>query len=111
MRASVPIGKVRARAYTIPTDKPEADGTIAWNSTTLIVVEVAGGNVVGLGLHLCRRFDHGADRGQAGRDHRRASTPWIRRRLGARCSVPCAISAARGSPRPRFPRSMPRCTI
>ena len=49
MRLSVPIGKVRARAFTIPTDKPEADGTIAWNSTTLIVVEVFGGNVVGLG--------------------------------------------------------------
>ena len=48
MRPSVPIGKVRARAFTIPTDKPEADGTIAWNSTTLIVVEVFGGNVVGL---------------------------------------------------------------
>lgn len=48
MRVSVPIGKVRARAFTIPTDKPEADGTIAWNSTTLIVVEVAGDNSVGL---------------------------------------------------------------
>jgi L-alanine-DL-glutamate epimerase-like enolase superfamily enzyme len=48
MRVNVPIGKVRARAFTIPTDKPEADGTIAWNSTTLIVVEVTGGNRVGL---------------------------------------------------------------
>jgi L-alanine-DL-glutamate epimerase-like enolase superfamily enzyme len=49
MRVNVPIGKVRARAFAIPTDKPEADGTIAWNSTTLIVVEVFGGNMVGLG--------------------------------------------------------------
>ena len=48
MRVNVPIGKVRARAFTIPTDKPEADGTIAWNSTTLVVVEVSAGNVVGL---------------------------------------------------------------
>ena len=48
MHVNVPIGKVRARAFTIPTDKPEADGTIAWNSTTLIVVEVSGGNMVGL---------------------------------------------------------------
>ena len=48
MKVNVPIGKVRARAFTIPTDKPEADGTIAWNSTTLIVVEVSGGNVTGL---------------------------------------------------------------
>ena len=48
MRVTVPIGKVRARAFTIPTDKLEADGTITWNSTTLIVVEVSGGNVVGV---------------------------------------------------------------
>jgi L-alanine-DL-glutamate epimerase-like enolase superfamily enzyme len=48
MRVNVPIRKVRARAFTIPTDKPEADGTISWNSTTLIVVEVFGGNVVGV---------------------------------------------------------------
>jgi len=49
MKVNVPIGKVRASAYKIPTDKPEADGTIAWDSTTLIVVEVSGGNMVGLG--------------------------------------------------------------
>jgi L-alanine-DL-glutamate epimerase-like enolase superfamily enzyme len=46
---NVPIGKVCARAFTIPTDKPEADGTIAWRSTTLIVVEINGGDKVGLG--------------------------------------------------------------
>lgn len=49
MRVSVPIGKIRARAFIIPTDAPEADGTIAWHSTTLVVVEVSGGNTVGLG--------------------------------------------------------------
>ena len=49
MKASVPIGKVRASAFKIPTDKPEADGTISWGSTTLIVVEVSGGSMVGLG--------------------------------------------------------------
>lgn len=43
------IESVRARAYTIPTDKPEADGTLAWNSTTLIVVHVAGGGRTGVG--------------------------------------------------------------
>ena len=49
MRVNVPIGKVCARAFTIPTDKPEADGTIAWSSTTLVVVEINGGDRVGLG--------------------------------------------------------------
>lgn len=49
MRPEVSIGKVRARAYTIPTERPEADGTIAWKSTTLVVVEIAGGGHTGLG--------------------------------------------------------------
>ncbi|WP_263357260.1 enolase C-terminal domain-like protein [Acidicapsa ligni] len=38
-----------ARAYTIPTDAPEADGTIAWNSTTIIVVELHAEDAIGLG--------------------------------------------------------------
>lgn len=48
-RAQAPIADVRARSYTIPTDKPEADGTIAWDSTTLVVVRVEGGGKTGLG--------------------------------------------------------------
>jgi hypothetical protein len=42
MTAGVSIDSVRAQAFEIPTDKPEADGTIAWNSTTLELVEVSG---------------------------------------------------------------------
>jgi len=34
------IAETSAAAFTIPTDAPEADGTFAWNSTTLIVVEM-----------------------------------------------------------------------
>jgi L-alanine-DL-glutamate epimerase-like enolase superfamily enzyme len=43
------IEDVRAFAYTIPTDRPEADGTLAWDSTTLVLTEVRGGGKVGLG--------------------------------------------------------------
>jgi L-alanine-DL-glutamate epimerase-like enolase superfamily enzyme len=45
----VGVEKVEASAYTIPTDQPEADGTMHWDSTTLVVVEVAGGGKTGLG--------------------------------------------------------------
>lgn len=38
-----------ARAYTVPTDRPEADGTLSWNSTTMIVVELSAGGEPGLG--------------------------------------------------------------
>jgi L-alanine-DL-glutamate epimerase-like enolase superfamily enzyme len=43
------ISSLTAAAYTIPTDSPEADGTMAWTSTTLVVVEVEGGGKAGLG--------------------------------------------------------------
>jgi len=43
------IGETTATAFTIPTDAPEADGTFAWDSTTLIVVEIGCEKAVGLG--------------------------------------------------------------
>lgn len=55
-RSEAPVTDVRARAYTIPTDKPEADGTFAWDSTTLVVVNVDGGGKTGLGY----TYTHGS---------------------------------------------------
>lgn len=43
------IESVAARAFTVPTDRPEADGTMAWSKTTLVLVEIAGGGKTGLG--------------------------------------------------------------
>lgn len=43
------VDTVRASAYTIPTDAPEADGTLAWDSTTLVLVQAWSGDVVGTG--------------------------------------------------------------
>ena len=48
-RPDTAIKSVRARAYTVPTDAPEADGTFAWTSTTLIVVEAEASGSMGLG--------------------------------------------------------------
>lgn len=46
---AVPIERLHASAYRIPTDSPEADGTLAWGSTTLVVVELTAGGQHGLG--------------------------------------------------------------
>jgi L-alanine-DL-glutamate epimerase-like enolase superfamily enzyme len=46
---AVPVTALRASAYTVPTDRPESDGTLAWDKTTLVVVEVAAGGQRGLG--------------------------------------------------------------
>jgi L-alanine-DL-glutamate epimerase-like enolase superfamily enzyme len=49
MRDAPTITTVRARAYTVPTDAPEADGTLSWDRTTLVVVHVEAGGETGLG--------------------------------------------------------------
>jgi L-alanine-DL-glutamate epimerase-like enolase superfamily enzyme len=41
--------KLESRAYTVPTPLPEADGTLAWDATTAIVVRAAAGDAVGTG--------------------------------------------------------------
>jgi L-alanine-DL-glutamate epimerase-like enolase superfamily enzyme len=43
------ITSLSAAAYEIPTDAPEADGTLCWTSTTLVVVEASCGDHVGIG--------------------------------------------------------------
>lgn len=37
----LPVTSVEATAYTVPTDRPEGDGTLTWNSTTWVIVRVA----------------------------------------------------------------------
>ncbi|WP_310963530.1 enolase C-terminal domain-like protein [Nocardioides terrisoli] len=45
----VSIESLEASAYTIPTDAPESDGTLEWDSTTLVVVRAHAGGETGLG--------------------------------------------------------------
>jgi L-alanine-DL-glutamate epimerase-like enolase superfamily enzyme len=48
-QGSPTIERLSVRAFRIPTDEPEADGTISWESTTMILVEAAGGGAKGIG--------------------------------------------------------------
>jgi L-alanine-DL-glutamate epimerase-like enolase superfamily enzyme len=43
------VDQVLARAYTIPTDFPEADGTAVWTSTTIVVVHASAAGREGIG--------------------------------------------------------------
>jgi L-alanine-DL-glutamate epimerase-like enolase superfamily enzyme len=47
--SSCPVDRVEAFARTIPTDQPESDGTLEWDSTTIVVVRVFAGDEAGLG--------------------------------------------------------------
>lgn len=46
---AVPVERLDVSAYTIPTDAPESDGTLRWDSTTIVVVEANGGGTAGIG--------------------------------------------------------------
>jgi L-alanine-DL-glutamate epimerase-like enolase superfamily enzyme len=43
------VERVEAAAYTVPTEGPEQDGTLDWDATTMLLVEVAAGGEVGYG--------------------------------------------------------------
>src|SRR5581483_11548328 len=45
----IPIERLDVDAYTIPTSSPEADGTFAWNQTTIVVVHAEAAGVRSLG--------------------------------------------------------------
>ena len=47
--SAIKISRVRARAFTIPTDQPEADGTFSWTKTTLIIADIFAGDQTGFG--------------------------------------------------------------
>jgi L-alanine-DL-glutamate epimerase-like enolase superfamily enzyme len=49
-RAEVAVEGLEARGFTIPTDAPEADGTLSWSATTLVLVHVRAGAHTGLGF-------------------------------------------------------------
>ncbi|HEY3034976.1 MAG TPA: mandelate racemase, partial [Streptosporangiaceae bacterium] len=43
------IAGVDAAVFTVPTDAPEADGTLAWDATTMVLVTVHAGDERGIG--------------------------------------------------------------
>ncbi|HET8657271.1 MAG TPA: enolase C-terminal domain-like protein [Longimicrobiaceae bacterium] len=48
-RAEAPIGAVDVSVHRVPTDGPESDGTLEWDSTTVLLVRAEAGGVRGLG--------------------------------------------------------------
>jgi L-alanine-DL-glutamate epimerase-like enolase superfamily enzyme len=43
------VRDITAAVYVIPTDAPEADGTLAWNQTTMVLVTARAGAARGIG--------------------------------------------------------------
>ncbi|WP_349260155.1 enolase C-terminal domain-like protein [Actinocrinis sp.] len=45
----VPVEAVSAAAFTVPTDSPEGDGTLTWDSTTMVMARASAAGVTGIG--------------------------------------------------------------
>jgi L-alanine-DL-glutamate epimerase-like enolase superfamily enzyme len=50
VKSECPIRSIKTSVYKIPTDLPESDGTIQWDSTTLVLVEIEAEGEIGLGF-------------------------------------------------------------
>jgi L-alanine-DL-glutamate epimerase-like enolase superfamily enzyme len=97
------VTRVEARAYTIPTDAPESDGTIAWDNTTMVTAEVEAGGETGFGYTYCDKSAVGVIEGVLstallGKDALAIETCWSAmnvcvRNLGRPGIASCAISA------------------
>jgi L-alanine-DL-glutamate epimerase-like enolase superfamily enzyme len=49
MTADYPVMSVQAATYVIATDEPEADGTLTWDQTAMVVVRLTAGGQEGIG--------------------------------------------------------------
>ncbi|WP_432154654.1 enolase C-terminal domain-like protein [Streptomyces tricolor] len=97
------VESVDTAVYTVPTDAPEADGTLAWDSTTLVLVTVRAGTTTGLGYtyapaataHVVRTLLAGTVTGRSAYDVPRAHELMCRavRNAGLPGVVAQAISA------------------
>jgi L-alanine-DL-glutamate epimerase-like enolase superfamily enzyme len=44
------IDGLKVSAYTVPTETPESDGTLKWDKTTLVLVEITAADKTGIGF-------------------------------------------------------------
>ncbi len=49
MTSDPKVEELSVRAFEVPTDAPESDGTLEWSSTTMVLVELRAGGETGIG--------------------------------------------------------------
>jgi L-alanine-DL-glutamate epimerase-like enolase superfamily enzyme len=83
------ITQIDVSAFTIPTDYPESDGTIEWDSATMILVEAHAGGRVGIGFTYgdaaaARLIDRQLSKLILGRDAMAIAGGWMAMRRAVR---------------------------
>jgi L-alanine-DL-glutamate epimerase-like enolase superfamily enzyme len=48
-RVETPVDELQVASFKVPTDAPEADGTLQWSETTIVVVHASAGDTRGVG--------------------------------------------------------------
>jgi L-alanine-DL-glutamate epimerase-like enolase superfamily enzyme len=96
--ADAVVERLDVGVYTVPTDRPEADGTLSWDSTTMVLVEVHGGAQSGLGWTYAPAAVAGLIRGKladvvAGRDVLDVPAAWAAMTGALRNAVTSGLSA------------------
>ncbi|HCF57217.1 MAG TPA: mandelate racemase [Myxococcales bacterium] len=92
------IEKVEASAYAIATDSPESDGTLAWEKTTLVLVEVLADGTAGIGYTyadaaVARLVNARLNQVVEGRDPMAVEEVWLAMRREVRNHGYCGLSA------------------
>jgi L-alanine-DL-glutamate epimerase-like enolase superfamily enzyme len=101
--SDVTVESLGVRVYTIPTEQPESDGTLTWDSHTVLVVEARGGGRTGLGYTYTQEGSASVVTGKLaplveGRDAMAVSAAWAAmwhavRNYGQSGLVASAVSA------------------
>jgi hypothetical protein len=94
--------------YTVPTDAPEADGTFAWDVTTMVIAEVTTGEETGTGWTYGPAAVGDFLTEQLG-PLVEGRSRWTSRRCTTRCAVRSATRAVRASRPARSRRSTSPC--
>ncbi|MGH9523504.1 MAG: enolase C-terminal domain-like protein [Terriglobales bacterium] len=76
-----PIEKIEVSSYTIPTDFPESDGTLEWDSTTMVLVQARAAGHTGIGYTYssaaAAKLIHGKLKNKVeGQNALSVATPW-----------------------------------
>lgn len=94
MESRVPIERIDVSAYRIPTDAPEADGTLAWDQTGMVLVEASAQGVTGIG------WTYGDPAGAAVAGGKLADTVTGRNAMDVGGSFEAMVRAVRNDGRP-----------
>ena len=99
MTAAVPIERVSAETFVIPTDAHESDGTFEWDSTTMVICRVVAGGVAGIGYTYAARaaatfIDEALAHAVRGRDAIETTAAYVAMRVACRNNGRSGIASA-----------------